>query len=81
MDEKTYEGFYGDAELLDSVDDMARQKGSQTALAKELGITPAYLSDVLNGRRGISDRFAALVGYRRVTGWEREVTGKAKAGG
>ena len=33
--------------------------------AGRLGISPAYLSDVLNGRRDISDAMAALFGFER----------------
>jgi hypothetical protein len=37
--------------------------GTQAAAAKALGITPAYLSDVLKGKRQVSEQFAARVGY------------------
>jgi hypothetical protein len=35
-------------------------------LAAELGVSQGYLSDVLNGNRGIADRLAEAAGYERV---------------
>lgn len=39
---------------------------SQNAAAAELNISPAFLSDVLNGARPLSDRIARQLGYERV---------------
>ena len=36
------------------------------AWAKEHGFSQAYVSDVLHGRRGVADRFAAALGYDRI---------------
>jgi hypothetical protein len=41
--------------------------GSQTALAKELGISVAYLNDVLHARRPVSAELAEKIGWKRVT--------------
>lgn len=71
--DKLFEGFYSDEDVRASIATQAQLEGSQSALAKALGVSPAYLSDVLNGHRGISDAFAAKIGYRRVSGWERMV--------
>lgn len=38
--------------------------GSQQAAAKHLGISPQYLCDVIAGRRAVSKRLAAALGYR-----------------
>jgi hypothetical protein len=35
-------------------------------LAAEFGVCQAYLSDVLNGKRGIADKLANALGYERV---------------
>ncbi len=40
--------------------------GSQVALAKSLGISPVYISDVLNGRRSPGKTLLKALGYRRV---------------
>lgn len=45
---------------------MADDTGTQRELAERLGITPAYLSDIIRGGRGISDAIAAKLGYERV---------------
>jgi DNA-binding transcriptional regulator YdaS (Cro superfamily) len=39
--------------------------GTQKAAAKALGVSPAYLSDMLMGRRDISERILAKLGLRR----------------
>lgn len=55
--------------------ELIRQKvkahGSQIKTAKELDIAPAYLSDILNGRRDVSDSVARKLGYRRVIFFEK----------
>lgn len=38
--------------------------------AAEHGFSQAYISDVLHGRRGVADRFAEALGYRRVVSFE-----------
>lgn len=46
--------------------EMARKAGTQQKLADKLGYTPAYLSDVMNGRRNVTDDMLAKIGLRRV---------------
>ena len=43
--------------------------------AADHGFSQAYISDVLHGRRGISDRFAEELGYRRIVLFERKGDG------
>lgn len=54
--------------------ELIRQKvqeaGSQAGAAKFLDISPAYLSDILNGNRKVSDEVARKLGYRRVVAFE-----------
>ena len=45
--------------------------GSQQAWARENGISPQFVCDVLQGRRAPSDRLARALGYRRVVQFER----------
>jgi hypothetical protein len=45
--------------------------GSQQAWARENGISPQFVCDVLQGRRAPSDRLARALGYRRVVSFER----------
>lgn len=37
---------------------------NQKTVAEELGISPAYLCDILAGKSGVSDRMAAKLGLR-----------------
>lgn len=45
--------------------------------AKDHGFSQAYVSDVLHGRRSITDRFAEALGYRRVVSFARLAKAKA----
>lgn len=44
----------------------AEGKVTAKSWAAEHGFSPAYVSDVLNGKRGIADRMAEELGYLRV---------------
>ena len=57
-------------EALDMLRDMAKEE-TQLALATRLKITPQYLCDVLQGRRGPKGILKRL-GYRQVILYERE---------
>lgn len=46
--------------------------GSRAAAARELGIDPAQLSDVLNGRRDISKGMLEKMGFTRVIVYTRK---------
>ncbi len=46
--------------------DRLHTAGTQTELAKELGVSPVYISDVLNGRRQPGKTLLRALGYRRV---------------
>lgn len=49
-------------------------------LAEKFGISKAYLSDVLNGRRGIADRLAEAMGYERVVVFRKRPHEPAEGG-
>jgi transcriptional regulator with XRE-family HTH domain len=46
-------------------------KGTAKAAAKEMGISPQYLSDLLRGRRDIPDRIAEFLGFRKTITYSR----------
>jgi plasmid maintenance system antidote protein VapI len=50
-------------DAIDKLKEMVELSGSQKAVAEELGISPAYLNDILKRGRGISDRIAFKLGY------------------
>ncbi len=43
-----------------------QEAGSLRAFASQHGFTASYIHDVLNDRRGVSERIAAAVGVRMV---------------
>lgn len=45
--------------------------GSQQAWARENGVSPQFVCDVLQGRRAPTERLARALGYRRVVSFER----------
>ena len=58
------EGF--DAQdLIDILRVRCQERGSQKAWAEHHGLSPAYVNDILQGRREISDNFASLLGFER----------------
>lgn len=61
-------------ELREHVRSMIGYQGDCRVTAKDLaqrfGISQAYLSDVLNGRRGIADKLAGALGFERVVTFE-----------
>lgn len=44
---------------------------SQKEAAKSLGISPAYLSDMLHGRRDISGEVANQFGYKKIVVFQK----------
>lgn len=51
---------------LEELKKRVQQRGSQKAVAEELGIHPSYLNDILKGKTGLSDNVLAKLGYERV---------------
>ena len=64
-----------EAELLEEFRALFNWKGVDRITAKawaaQHGFSQAYVSDVLHGRRGVADRFAEALGYRRFVTFER----------
>lgn len=52
-------------ELLQLVRDLVSDFGNQKKAAENWGISDAYLSDILAGRRKISQQFAHKIGFKR----------------
>lgn len=47
------------------------RKTSQVQVAKELGLSPAFICDVLKGRREVTERLARKMGYRKIVEFEK----------
>lgn len=58
------------AEIKDRMRLHAHRRGSQSAAAKEAGVSPQFFGDVLKGRREISDKIAKQYLFRRVVTFE-----------
>lgn len=55
-----------DQRVIDALYKEAERVGSGRKLAKVLDISEQYLSDILNGRRNVSELVASKVGFRAV---------------
>lgn len=53
-------------QLLEELRERVKRQPSQKVAAGDLGFTPQFLSDILSGRRAITERLAASLGYRRI---------------
>ncbi len=51
---------------------LAKKHGSQHELANTLGVSPAYLSDVLKGKREPGQSILSPIGYERVVIYRRK---------
>ena len=65
------ETLYNAEDIIKDVRGRVGEAGSQARVAEALGVTPAYLSDILRGKRGISDEFAARLGYEGISLWRK----------
>jgi transcriptional regulator with XRE-family HTH domain len=52
-------------EVRDILRQRARELGTRVALAKELGISTPYLSDILNGNRAPGTKILKALGIRK----------------
>ena len=52
-------------QLISKLTDMAKESGSQTALAAKFGVSPSYLSEVLRGTRLPGDKILAALGLEK----------------
>jgi hypothetical protein len=51
--------------------DRCKAIGSQSAFAANAGVSAAYLSDMLLGKRGVSDAIAGAIGYEKFTAFRK----------
>lgn len=56
--------------LLQRIEKEVAALGSQKAFADKIGITPAYLSDVLSGKREPGEKLLSRMGIHRVAMFE-----------
>ena len=58
---------YSESEILSQLRALVEECGSQVLAARQLGISNAYLSDILNQKRGISAEIAEKIGFIKAT--------------
>ena len=66
-------------EFLQYVRQLAREQGSQQALAAKCGINASWLSEILKGRRDPGKKLLDALGFRRVVTYERIGEGEEHA--
>ena len=54
-----------ETEMLDVIRQAAEFYGSQKNLAKKMNVSQSYLSDILKGKREVSENVAAFFGFGR----------------
>ncbi len=59
-------------DLRDVITDMIERLGSQTAVARELGVSVVYLNDVLHGKRGLGMKLAEGLGWEKIEIYRRK---------
>lgn len=59
-------------EFVKSVRASIAEEGSQKAYAERLGISQAYLTDVLKKRRTPGEKFLKAAGYKKIISYEVE---------
>jgi transcriptional regulator with XRE-family HTH domain len=45
--------------------------GNQAQMARKIGISPQYLNDVLNGKRGAGDKILAYLGLEKIVTYRK----------
>jgi hypothetical protein len=58
-------------EIIDQLKQECRELGSQAAWAKNHGFSRSFISDVLQGRRDVTEKLANRLGYVKVCAWEK----------
>jgi plasmid maintenance system antidote protein VapI len=59
-------------EIVNIIEEMVRTWGSQKAVADHLGISNAYMSDILAGARKVSNQVAGKLGYKRIVKYAKD---------
>jgi DNA-binding transcriptional regulator YdaS (Cro superfamily) len=59
-------------EVRDRLRGAVEQAGGQRRFADMHGFTPAYVNDVVHGRRALADRILAAIGVERVVSYREK---------
>ncbi len=73
---RTQEKLFGvvacEHDLLDIISQLVMVRGSQKAVADELGVSKAHLGDILHGKKAIGPTVADKLGWKRMTVFMRK---------
>lgn len=58
-----------DADLVTRLKERCDEAGGQRKLGNQIGFSCQHLSDVLNGRRVVTQRLGEALGYQLIHGW------------
>ena len=58
-------------DMLDFITDLIAHRGTQAAAAKELGVCPVYLNDMLRGKCGLGPKLVKQLGWQPVTVYKK----------
>jgi plasmid maintenance system antidote protein VapI len=61
-------------EILEIINQMVSKRGSQKAVADHLGISNAYMSDIIAQNRPVSDSVAKRLGYTKIVKFRKETS-------
>lgn len=61
---------YSEGQIRIKLDNAILKAGSQAAFADLHGLSRQYITDILRGRRGLSDKVLAILGFVRVIEFE-----------
>ncbi len=67
-------GVLGKDEVLEMISSLVLEKGSQAEAAKHLGISGAYLGDILKNNREPGAKVLDALGLERITVFKRTVS-------
>jgi plasmid maintenance system antidote protein VapI len=59
-------------EIKEIIEQMVTTWGSQRKLADHLGISAAFLSDIINGNKPVSNQVAQKLGYKKVVKYAKD---------
>jgi len=55
--------------VIKKLEQMVAEEGTQVAVAEKIGVTPAYISDVLSGRREPGKTICDALGFERIVAY------------
>jgi predicted transcriptional regulator len=64
--------IYSDDEFRDMLKERIKRLGTQSAFAAKVGVSTAFLHDVLNGRRRPSDKIISELGLTEIRGFAKQ---------